>query len=106
VTTTQTRYFNRVLRILEDLGRIEANNFSSDWRKIVSLDFGFDLSYGLGPRLKLVKDPELSSAESREFVSDLDQVLQSPARIMRKQNRPKQRLGYGNTDAENSPSPA
>lgn len=67
---TQTRCFNRMLLIREDLGLIEALNFSSDWRKIVSLDFGFDLFYGLGPRLKLTKDHELSSAKSRQFVGN------------------------------------
>ena len=66
----QMRCFNRVLLILEDKGLIEALDYSADWRKIVSLDFGFDLFYGLGPRLKLIKDPASSSAESRRFVGD------------------------------------
>ena len=66
----QMRCFNRVLLSLEDLGRIKADNFGSEWRKVLSFEFGFDLFYGLGPRFKLVKDPELTSAESRQLVGD------------------------------------
>jgi hypothetical protein len=64
----QTRCFNSVLLSLEDHGRIKAGNFGSEWRKVLSFEFGFDLYYGLGPRWKLVKDPEMTSAISRYLV--------------------------------------
>jgi len=64
----QTRCFNRALLSLEDQGRIKAVNFGSDWRKVLSFEFGFDLFYGLGPRWRLVNAPEASSSESRYLV--------------------------------------
>jgi hypothetical protein len=65
-----TQCFSGVLLVLEDLGRIEALSFSSDRRKIVSLDFGFDLFYGLGATPKAHQRAQLSSAESRQFVGE------------------------------------
>lgn len=64
----QTRLFSRMLLRLEDLGRIKSVCGGSEWRRVLSFDFGFDLFFGLGPCWKLVRRAEDSSAEARQFV--------------------------------------
>ncbi|RDS82305.1 hypothetical protein DWU98_09790 [Dyella monticola] len=59
-----------MLLSLEDDGQIKAVNAGSEWRKVLSFKFGLDLFYGLGPRFKLVKDPKLTSAASRQLVGE------------------------------------
>lgn len=66
----QIRCFNRALLSLEDLGRIKTVNFGAEWRKVLSFEFGFDLFYGLGPRWKLAKDPEMVSPGSKILVGE------------------------------------
>ncbi len=68
---SQMRCFSRELVRLEDQGRIKNGDSGSQRRRVLSFEFGFDLYFGLGPRWKLVKAPENSTAEARKFVGSM-----------------------------------
>lgn len=70
----QMRLLSRTILQLEDGGKIKAVDGvpMREWRRVLNMDFGFDLYFGLGPRWRLIKPPEQCSESSRNFVGSMN----------------------------------